>query len=844
MNEKKETSYELLLQQQKVFLQWQMDNGQTSVNGSKQKMILPAPSSSYQGGTSISSEAYKLKCAKLEDMKVSDLKVELKKRNLPVSGSKPQLIERLKPFSDEIASLKPETAPSLEGVQLANNTISNNISGNAMALSNDSAAEDGSIGGEQDSVMAKMDILHKELLEKQRIQTLFQQQQHQQSGSNQQSGTTQHSNVITIADGSGPDQAIQVNRVLCQPGVQIIHAKSQLVTLQVAKSSDATHANGGMLNMSGLTGPQNIAIVSQVASSSGGLAATGLQKMSPQHIQVKQVQHVVPTSQPGATVGSPHVVSQLGKSLSQLQPIQIQQNGAVQVKQVNAPKQTVQTGKVQPVHIKAISGQHLQQAGANQPKTSTLPKQLLQHKVLLQPASIVASSLGTTPMSAGPASPALKSFSIERKGSLSQDGSRSHTRTHSLPGDMDKLFRKPPDYSESSPKHRQPPQPRSPGRESCEVNLNDIFEIITKQDQPAQFEVTRNPDTGVVTLKEATADTPKTSHIVTPNIKEPLVIEGLTLPVSLGENVAGAQHKTAQDHVGATPMASLPDGARTGQGLAKAAKAETDLPPARTAEEGGHNAQSFKGLPHVLAKSEPSIQNVLGATESPSLDVEKAEVSARTHEEKALDFNVDLDALETLDINFDIINQDNNNKQQNQHPFKTLALEPDQMSTDFQDLDWWSNELFETKQQNPEDITAAGQSNGGQRCASPLMTPISSQASLINGGPVGTTSSDNLRTPEIIPTLSLNDPLLSFSNAHSCGMADHKATNGIHHHHHHHHHHNNNNSLLGSGTTQPLTHHPPAISLYSDMQGLLCEDVVMADWTSPQPHSFDIHMQM
>ena len=34
-------------------------------------------------------------------MKVSDLKIELKKRNLPVSGSKPQLIERLKPFFNQ-----------------------------------------------------------------------------------------------------------------------------------------------------------------------------------------------------------------------------------------------------------------------------------------------------------------------------------------------------------------------------------------------------------------------------------------------------------------------------------------------------------------------------------------------------------------------------------------------------------------------------------------------------------------------------------------------------------------------------------------------------------------------
>ena len=40
--------------------------------------------------------------SKLEDMKVSDLKAELKKRNLPVSGAKQQLIERLKPFSDSV----------------------------------------------------------------------------------------------------------------------------------------------------------------------------------------------------------------------------------------------------------------------------------------------------------------------------------------------------------------------------------------------------------------------------------------------------------------------------------------------------------------------------------------------------------------------------------------------------------------------------------------------------------------------------------------------------------------------------------------------------------------------
>ena len=38
----------------------------------------------------------------LEEMKVAELRAELKKRNLPVSGPKPQLIERLRPYADAI----------------------------------------------------------------------------------------------------------------------------------------------------------------------------------------------------------------------------------------------------------------------------------------------------------------------------------------------------------------------------------------------------------------------------------------------------------------------------------------------------------------------------------------------------------------------------------------------------------------------------------------------------------------------------------------------------------------------------------------------------------------------
>lgn len=97
-----------------------------SVNGSNANAASPAPSNSSNNP----SEQPPLRpLGKLEDMKgtkhstntrkirhkeqkiisriafaVSDLKVELKRRNLPVSGSKPQLIERLKPFTESSSS--------------------------------------------------------------------------------------------------------------------------------------------------------------------------------------------------------------------------------------------------------------------------------------------------------------------------------------------------------------------------------------------------------------------------------------------------------------------------------------------------------------------------------------------------------------------------------------------------------------------------------------------------------------------------------------------------------------------------------------------------------------------
>lgn len=106
-----ESSYDLLLKQQTLLLQCQLqlqhkfpqiilpalqktnsnEQGCTNLNTSQPS---PAPSTSSE-----SSVPAKITC-RLEDMKVSDLKAELKRRNLPVSGSKPQLIERLKPFTN------------------------------------------------------------------------------------------------------------------------------------------------------------------------------------------------------------------------------------------------------------------------------------------------------------------------------------------------------------------------------------------------------------------------------------------------------------------------------------------------------------------------------------------------------------------------------------------------------------------------------------------------------------------------------------------------------------------------------------------------------------------------
>lgn len=118
-----ESSYDLLLQQQTLLLQFQLQlqhkypqiilpasqkNANEQLTNSNNPQLSPSTST-----MSDSSTPTKL-MGRLEDMKVSDLKAELKRRSLPVSGSKPQLIERLKPFTNNTDNIAQSNMPTSE----------------------------------------------------------------------------------------------------------------------------------------------------------------------------------------------------------------------------------------------------------------------------------------------------------------------------------------------------------------------------------------------------------------------------------------------------------------------------------------------------------------------------------------------------------------------------------------------------------------------------------------------------------------------------------------------------------------------------------------------------------
>uniref|UniRef100_M4A893 Myocardin related transcription factor B n=1 Tax=Xiphophorus maculatus TaxID=8083 RepID=M4A893_XIPMA len=133
-----DSSYARLLQQQQLFLQLQiLSQQQQQQQHYNYQTILPAPLNQSSGvGALPASIVVSLPTgppappalprpnnllanrkpgvlpANLDEMKVAELKLELKLRGLPVSGTKTDLIERLKPFQENSSLLAPPSVPT------------------------------------------------------------------------------------------------------------------------------------------------------------------------------------------------------------------------------------------------------------------------------------------------------------------------------------------------------------------------------------------------------------------------------------------------------------------------------------------------------------------------------------------------------------------------------------------------------------------------------------------------------------------------------------------------------------------------------------------------------------
>lgn len=117
-----QNKYELLLQQQKLFLQWQHNDDNPTQSQDEQMQYDVQPVS----GTA--SPTIQATIRRLSDYKVQELKNECKKRQLPVSGAKPQLLERLRSFEKAILGASPSPTP--EPAQFSNSSTSSSTSSN------------------------------------------------------------------------------------------------------------------------------------------------------------------------------------------------------------------------------------------------------------------------------------------------------------------------------------------------------------------------------------------------------------------------------------------------------------------------------------------------------------------------------------------------------------------------------------------------------------------------------------------------------------------------------------------------------------------------------------------
>lgn len=155
------TSYGVLLQQQQLFLQWQLEFQQQALlsrqqSESTQQMAAanaiatpatahmslssPAPSDATQPaavGTSgmfnfkplsaaavVAAPAVTKSSLRLEDMRVADLKSECKRLSLPSHGSKPQLVERLTPHLNRITVSSGQTRESMISFRNSDSSLS------------------------------------------------------------------------------------------------------------------------------------------------------------------------------------------------------------------------------------------------------------------------------------------------------------------------------------------------------------------------------------------------------------------------------------------------------------------------------------------------------------------------------------------------------------------------------------------------------------------------------------------------------------------------------------------------------------------------------------------------